>query len=130
MIVSGIVNAVAGQKVQDATAVFCEQLTTQTADVLDVHAQQVEQRDPLRVHVLLVVRGVVEGIVRDGGRHAGCDDRGTVGCHTFMIGMRRAADGMLWDGLSAVTTGEERTNSRLSSSPVPHESALDVVGCT
>src|SRR5258706_5912243 len=129
MIVSGIVNAVAGQKIQDATAVFCDQLATKTAHVLDVHAEQIEQRDPLRVHVLLVVRGVVQGIVRDGGRHAGCDDRGTVGCHTSKMGCT-----LLWMGCSgrasAVTTGEERTNSSLGSSPVPHESALDVVGCT
>src|ERR1700686_1543687 len=42
MVVAGIVNAVAGQKVQYATTVFREQLATETALILNVHAQQVE----------------------------------------------------------------------------------------
>jgi hypothetical protein len=57
MIVTRIVNAVARQKVQEAAAVFREQLTAEAALALDVHAQQVEQRDPMRVHVILVVGG-------------------------------------------------------------------------
>src|SRR6202158_1557706 len=75
MVVSGVMNTVADQEVEDATAVFREQLTTETALVFDVHAQQVEQRDPLRVHVFFVVRGGVGEIVRVGGRSAGCNDR-------------------------------------------------------
>jgi chemotaxis response regulator CheB len=67
MVVPGIVNTVAGQKVQDATAVFREQLATETALILDVHVQEVEQGDPLRVNVVVVVRGAGGG----GGRHPG-----------------------------------------------------------
>jgi hypothetical protein len=48
-------DAVAGQKVQDATAVPGEQLGAEAALILNVHAKQVQQRDPLRVNMVPVV---------------------------------------------------------------------------
>ena len=63
MVVPRVVNAVVRQKVQNATAVFREQLAAQTAVILDVHAQQVQQSDPLRINVFMVVGG--------GRRHTG-----------------------------------------------------------
>src|ERR1700739_1378439 len=54
MIVAGVVNAIAGEEVQDAPAVFGKKFAAGATLVADVHVQDVQQGNPLRVNVLLV----------------------------------------------------------------------------
>src|ERR1700686_533399 len=77
MVMSGVVHAVAGQKIQHATAVFSEKLATKATVVLDIHAEQAEQCDPLRVDVLVVIRGR--------RRHLGRENRVGCGCHWLLM---------------------------------------------
>ena len=51
MVVPGIVDTVAREEIQDTTAVRGEQFTSQTTFVANVHLQQIQQANPLRVHV-------------------------------------------------------------------------------
>ena len=63
MIVAGVVHAVAGKEIENPAAIGGEQLAPRAALVLHVHLQQVEQLDPLRIHVV----GVEAVQRRDGG---------------------------------------------------------------
>ena len=52
MIVSHIVNTVPGKKIENATAVRCEQLGSQAPFIADGEVKYFEQLLPLRIHVL------------------------------------------------------------------------------
>src|SRR5208283_5762626 len=56
MIMSGVVDAVARQKIQIPMAVFCEELCSRASLVADVQFEQVQQPDPLRINVLGIFR--------------------------------------------------------------------------
>ena len=60
MIVAYIVNTVSGKKVQNATAIGREQLSSRASFIADSKVQHVQQLHPLWVHVL-----GVEGVGRD-----------------------------------------------------------------
>jgi hypothetical protein len=51
MVVAYIVNAISGEEIEDAPPVISEQFGTRAALVSDIHFQQVEQPDPLRIYV-------------------------------------------------------------------------------
>jgi hypothetical protein len=56
MVVPGIVDAVAGERIQNAAAVLGEQLAPKASFILDIHAEQIKQCHPLRVDVFPVLR--------------------------------------------------------------------------
>ena len=56
MVVARIVNAVSGKKIEIAVTVFRPQLRSQTALVMHIHVQQIQQSDPLRIDVLCISR--------------------------------------------------------------------------
>ena len=51
---AGIVDTIAGEKVQDSSTVGSVEVGSETSRVADVHLQEVEQADPLRINVILV----------------------------------------------------------------------------
>src|ERR1700692_4272582 len=80
MVVPGIMHAVSGQKIQDAAAVFSKQFAAQATLILDIHTQQVKQRYPLRIDVVVII-GAGRGHLRQYRRVAS-------GCHRFSNEMR------------------------------------------
>jgi hypothetical protein len=54
MIVAGVVDAVAGEKVEDDASVFGVQFGAEAATVLDVHAEEAEEARPLGVDEVAV----------------------------------------------------------------------------
>jgi len=54
MVVSGVVDAIARQKIEDAAAIGRKQFRPEATLVGHVHLQQVQQADPLRIDVLRV----------------------------------------------------------------------------
>jgi hypothetical protein len=54
MIVTNIVNAISGNKIDDRFVVRGMKLRPATTDVIDVHLQDIEQANPLRIDVLFV----------------------------------------------------------------------------
>ena len=54
MIMSGVVNAVAGEKSRILTPSEVVNSTPRAASIADVHAQQLQQASPLRIDVLLI----------------------------------------------------------------------------
>jgi hypothetical protein len=61
MIVADVVNAVAGNKIQDAPAVGGVELGANAAHVINVHSQHIKQPYPLRIHVSFVKHLWVRG---------------------------------------------------------------------
>jgi hypothetical protein len=51
VIVSGVINAVAGEKIQDRAIAGGAQRFAAALDIVDIHIQQLQQPGPLRVHV-------------------------------------------------------------------------------
>src|SRR5579859_1781221 len=66
MIVAGVVNAIAGKKVNDTAAIRGEEFRTEAARVFDIQTEQVQQGDPLRVYIFGV------GISRSGSQGSRC----------------------------------------------------------
>jgi hypothetical protein len=60
MIVSCVVNAIAGKEIEKAAPVIGEQLYALTALIPDVHLQQVQQSHPLWIYVPAVEIGAVK----------------------------------------------------------------------
>ena len=56
MVVSDVVNAVSGEKIEDAPAIRGEKFRSEASFIRDVHFQDVQQRYPLRVHVIGIRR--------------------------------------------------------------------------
>src|SRR5258708_33066393 len=56
VIVAGVVHAIAGEKIENALSIFSKQFGTGAAHVADVHLQQPEQSDPLRIYMILIER--------------------------------------------------------------------------
>jgi hypothetical protein len=54
MVVAGVVDAIAGKKVQDAPPVFSKEFAAGATLVANVHVQDVQQRNPLRIYILFV----------------------------------------------------------------------------
>src|ERR1700687_4515631 len=61
MIVADVVNAVAGNEIQDAPPAGGVELSANAARVIDVHPQNIEQPHPLRIHVSFVKHLLVRG---------------------------------------------------------------------
>src|SRR6185312_13767922 len=51
MIVSDVVYAVTGEKIQDTTALRSEEFASKTTFVANIHLKQVQQSDPLRIYI-------------------------------------------------------------------------------
>ena len=51
MVVSDVVDAIPGEVVENAAAVGSKELTADAALVVDIHLQQIEQVNPLRIYV-------------------------------------------------------------------------------
>jgi hypothetical protein len=64
MIVTGVVNAVAREEIEDAGAVGGKELRAHAAVVLGIHLQKIEQPDPMRIDVIEV--GEAAGIGSNG----------------------------------------------------------------
>src|ERR1700687_142823 len=69
MVVAYVVNAVARQKIKDASSICSEQFGSQATLIPHVHLQQIEQPHPLRVHMSCVsfrpgARGLLDLIDR------------------------------------------------------------------
>ena len=71
---AGVVDAVAGKKVEDAAAVFGVQFAASATFVTDVHVQDVEEGDPLRVYELFIRTA----------RRADREKLGGFSCHVVM----------------------------------------------
>ena len=56
MIVAQIVDAMAGDKIEDTPAVFGEELSSLAASIARVHFENFEQTHPLRVDAILIQR--------------------------------------------------------------------------
>ncbi len=59
MIVADVVNAVAGNEIQDAPPAGGVELGANAARVIDVHPQNIKQPYPLRIHVFFVQHFVI-----------------------------------------------------------------------
>ncbi len=57
VVVAGIVDAVPGEKIEEAPAVFRMQLNSLAATVADVHLEGVKKPHPLRIYMLLIFEG-------------------------------------------------------------------------
>src|ERR1700676_2310316 len=54
MIVAGVVDTVAGEKVEDPAAILGEKFRPGTGSIRNVHLQEVEQRHPLRINEVFI----------------------------------------------------------------------------
>ena len=54
MVMACVVNAIAREKVEDASAIVGKELASETSPVANVHLQQVQQSHPLRIDVFRV----------------------------------------------------------------------------
>ena len=70
MVMAGVVDAIAGQKVQNAAPIRGEQRRTGAAVVRRVHAQNVEEANPLRIYVQAIK--LVNGRRGEGFTHRVC----------------------------------------------------------
>src|SRR5882724_4383212 len=82
MVVTSVVHAIAGKKIQKAAAVFSEQFAASATLVTDIHAENVQQGDPLGIHILFV-----RTVHRAGGRQLR-----SLSCHKVMDAPRLNID--------------------------------------
>src|SRR2546427_474178 len=54
MVVPRVMNAVAGEKIEVAAAILRQQLHALAARITNIHLEQIQQPDPLRIHISFI----------------------------------------------------------------------------